>query len=166
MPTGGCMGFLSKAGSIAFGVAIFLGLLALPFLFFAGITRAYEQIIPPLISVGWICIGLILFVLLPLSIFKRLRVFTGTTIYIFSYVFGLLSFLISLLTTWFLWGGFWAILGMVLLGGAVVPFALLASAFKGMWTLFFIVVGLLVITWVARIVGMLIAESGVNHKYR
>ncbi|MDO2232276.1 hypothetical protein Q2448_24070, partial [Escherichia coli] len=66
----------------------------------------------------------------------------------------------------FLWGGFWAILGMVLLGGAVVPFALLASAFKGMWTLFFIVVGLLVITWGARIIGMLIAESGANHKHR
>lgn len=158
------MEFLSKAGSIAFGIAVFLGLLALPFLFFAGITTAYEHILPPLISLGWICVGLILFVLLPLSIFKRLRVFTGTTIFIFSYVFALLTFLISLLTTWFLWGGFWAILGMMLLGGAVVPFALLASAFKGMWIVFFIVIGVLVVTWGARIVGLLIAESNAKHR--
>jgi hypothetical protein len=160
------MEFISKAGRIAFGVAIFLGLIALPFLFFAGVTRASEHIIPPLISIGWICIALILLVLLPLSIFKTLRVFTGTTIYIFSYVFGLLCFLISLMTTWLLWGGFWAIVGMMTLGGAVVPFALLASGFKGMWNVFFIILGVLVVTWGARIVGLMIAESGMNHRHK
>jgi len=154
------MGFISKAGSIAFGVAIFLALLALPFLFFAGIARAYEYILPPLISIGWICLGIIIVILLPLSIFKKLRVFTGTTIYILSYAFGLLSFLLSLLTTWFLWGGFWAIAGMAMLGGAVVPFALLASGFKGMWSLFFSIIAVLVVTWGARFVGLMIAQSG------
>jgi hypothetical protein len=160
------MGYISKISRIAFGIAIFLGLVALPFLFFAGITRASEHIIPPLISIGWICVALISSVLLPLSIFKKLRIFTGTAIYICSYIFGLLCFLISLMTTWLLWGGFWAIIGMMTLGGAVVPFALLASGFKGMWSIFFIIIGVLVVTWGARIIGMMIAENGVNHKLK
>lgn len=70
------------------------------------------------------------------------------------------------MTIWLLWGSFWAIIGMMTLGGAAVPFALLASGFKGMWSVFFIIIDVLVVTWGARIIGMMIAENGVNHKLK
>lgn len=81
------MEYISKVGRIAFGIAILLGLVALPLLFFAGVTRSSEHIIPPLISIGWICVVLVLFVLLPPSTFKNVTSFhRNNNMYIFLYL--------------------------------------------------------------------------------
>jgi hypothetical protein len=75
-------------------------------------------------------------------------------------VFGLLTWLLSFILTYALWG-FWAVvLGILLFGGAVVPFALLATMFESMWDAFFTVFVLLAVTFGSRVAGMFIAASG------
>ncbi|WP_148050447.1 hypothetical protein [Pseudomonas brassicacearum] len=150
---------LSRLGGIFFSIAVILAALALPVFFFIGITRAYEYFLPPLISFGWICLAVVLILLLPLSAVRKLRPYTGTGIYISSYVFGLILFLYSVLFTWSLWGGFWAFVGIAGFGGLIVPFAMIATMSKGLWVGFFIVLGLLVLTWTMRISGLAILTA-------
>ncbi len=154
------MGDKIKAlGTIALGVTIFVALLGIPVIIFLGITWAATHLLRPLIIVGWFAFAIVLLVLLPLSIFKGLRGFTGTTIYISSYIFGLITWLFGFVLTWVLWGGWAVIIGVLLFGGAVVPFALLATLFKGMWEPFFTVLALLILTFGSRIGGFVIAAS-------
>ena len=78
---------LKNIAGFGFGIAIFLGLLVLPFIFIKGAFWASQNILPPLILLGWIALALVLFIFLPLSIFGRWRAFTGTAIFAFSYIF-------------------------------------------------------------------------------
>lgn len=155
-------GFLKGIGSIAFGVIAFLALISLPAIFFIGLAKTSLYILPWVGDLAWLSLGVIILILLPLSLIRKLRVYTGTAIYIGSFVFGLLLFLFSLLTTWSLWGGFWAFIGVLGFGGLIVPFAFLACLLKGFWLGVGVVVGLLVLTWGAKLAGLAIATSGEN----
>ena len=44
---------LKSAAGLAFGAAVAIGLLALPFIFIKGAVWASEHLLAPLISVGW-----------------------------------------------------------------------------------------------------------------
>jgi hypothetical protein len=124
-----------------------------------GSTWAAKHLLQPLIVIGWIAVSLDLLLLLPLSIFRKIRGFTGNLIFISSFVFGLVTWLTSFILTYALWG-FWGVLiGVLLFGGAVVPFALLATMFESMWEPFFTVLVLLIVTFGSRTAGMLIAAS-------
>jgi hypothetical protein len=151
---------LKSIGSLAFGAVIFVGLLAIPVIFFLGIAWAAKNLLQPLIVAGWIAIAIDIAILLPLSAFKRFRGFTGGGIFISSFIFGLITWLLSFVLTWLLWGGWAVIAGVLLLGGTVVPFALLATLFKGMWEPFFTVLVLFALTFGSRVAGAVIAESG------
>lgn len=151
---------LKSLGSLALGATIFIAFLAIPVIFFLGIAWASRHLLQPLIVVGWVAVAIDLVIFLPLSIFKRLRGFTGTAIFISSFIFGLITWLLSFVLTWLLWGGWAVVMGVLFLGGTVVPFALLATLFKGMWEPFFTVLVLLVLTFGSRVAGAVIAESG------
>lgn len=150
---------LKSLGTLAFGGAILIGILAVPVIFFYGVVWASKNLLMPLIAVGWVIFAFDLLILLPLSLFRGLRGFTGGAIFISSYIFGLITWLLSFVLTWALWGGWAVVIGILLFGGAVVPFALLATLFKGMWEPFFSVLGLFVLTFGARIGGIVIAGS-------
>lgn len=141
------------------GLMVFLALASVPLIFLAGSVWAAEHLLPPLIVAGWFAIALDVLVLLPLSIFRRIRGFTGGAIFISSFVFGAVTWLLSLILTYALWGLGAVVVGILLFGGAVVPFAMLATMFQGMWEPFFTVFVLLLVTFGSRIVGALIAES-------
>jgi hypothetical protein len=97
--------------------------------------------------------------MLPLSIFRGLRNYTGGAIFLSSFIFGLVTWLLGFILTYALWGLWAVIVGILFFGGAVVPFALLATLLKGMWDPFFAVLILTVVTFGSRIIGMLIVES-------
>lgn len=147
-------------GGIALGGVIFLAILAVPAVFIMGSTWAATHLLEPLIIVGWIALAVDLLLLLPLSIFRGLRGFTGTMIFVSSFIFGLITWLLGFILTYSLWGLWAVIIGILFFGGAVVPFALLATLFKGMWEPFFSVLILFVLTFGARFAGFYIAESG------
>jgi len=152
-------GKLKSLGGIILVVAVVIAMLAVPVIFFYGVVWATRHLLGPLMVAGWIALALDLLVLLPLSIFKRLRGFTGLVIFISSYVFGLITWLLSVVLTWALWGGWAVVVGILLFGGAVVPFALLATLFKAMWEPFFSVLILFILTFGSRIAGVAIAEA-------
>jgi hypothetical protein len=150
---------VKEAGAIAFGIVIFVGILTIPALFILGAEWASAHLLRPLIAIGWIAAAIDVLILLPLSVFRRLRGFTGSIIFISSFLFGLVTWLLSFVLTYALWGTWAVIIGILFLGGAVVPFALLATLFKGMWAPFFTVIALFVITFGSRLAGLSIAAS-------
>ena len=149
---------LKSAAGLAFGAVVIVALLSLPFIFIKGAMWASEHILPPLINVGWIALAIVLFILLPLSLFKRLRGYTGTGIFIASYVFGLICWLMGFVVTYMLWGLWAIILGLLFLGGGVVPIGMAASVFKGEWQTLGVLFFLVVLTFGSRLLGMYIAE--------
>ncbi|GED43678.1 hypothetical protein [Cobetia marina] len=153
-----------NTGGAALGTLMFVAFLSLPVIFYLGLEKSLNYVLPWLINLAWICLGLVALILGPLSAFKRLRTFTGTSIYLTSFVFGLLLFVFSLLTTWSLWGGFWAVIGLIGLGGLIVPFALLASSFNSLWLGVGIIFALLILTWGTRLAGLAIADNGERNK--
>ena len=150
---------LKSAAGWTFGIVVVIGLLALPFIFIKGAIWASEHVLPPLISVGWIALAIVLLVLLPLSIFKRLRGFTGTGIFIASYVFGLICWLIGFVVTYALWGLWAIIIGLLFLGGGVVPIGMLAALIKGEWQMLVALLVLAALTFGSRLLGAFIAAS-------
>jgi len=122
--------------------------------------KAATHLLEPLIIAGWIAVAVDVLILLPLSLLRGLRAFTGTTIFISSFLFGLMAWLLGFILTYALWGLWAVIIGILFFGGAVVPFALLATLFKGMWDPFFTVLILFALTFGSRIAGAYIAESG------
>lgn len=150
---------LKKLNTAALGIAFFLAILSIPAFFILGSAWAAEHVLQPLIIVGWVLLVLDLLVLLPLSIFRGIRGFTGSAIFISSFVFGLVTWLLGFILTYTLWGSWAVVAGILFFGGAVVPFALLATMFKGMWGAFFTVIILIVVTFGSRITGMYITEK-------
>jgi O-antigen/teichoic acid export membrane protein len=139
--------------------AFFIAVASIPALFLLGGTWAAKHLLQPLIVIGWIAVALDVLVLLPLSVFRKIRGFTGAVIFISSFVFGLVTWLLGFILTYALWGIWGVLIGILLFGGAVVPFALMATMFEGMWDPFFTVLVLLIITFGSHTAGMLIAES-------
>jgi hypothetical protein len=144
---------------IMFGVVIVLGLLAIPALFILGSTWAAKNLLGPLMIMGWIAIALDVAIFLPLTIFRKTRAFAGSMIFLSSFIFGLITWLLGFILTYALWGVWAVIIGIVFLGGAVVPFALLATMFNGMWEPFFSVLVLLVVTFGTRLFGLYLADA-------
>ena len=150
---------LKSAAGLAFGAAVAIGLLALPFIFIKGAVWASEHLLAPLISVGWIAIAIVLLILLPLSIFKRLRGFAGAGIFIASCVFGLICWLMGVVVAYALWGLWAVIIGLLFLGGGVVPIGMIAALFKGEWQMLVTLVVLIALTFGSRLLAAFIAAS-------
>lgn len=151
-----------KFGTYLFGFAVLAAVLSLPFVFIKGAMWASENLLPPLFSIGWIAIAIVLLVLLPLSLFRRLRGFTGMTIFLSSYLFGLICWLTGFVVTYSLWGAWAVVVGILFLGGGIVPIGMVASLFKGEWQMLVLLLVLVVLTFGTRVGGMYIASSGSN----
>jgi hypothetical protein len=108
---------------------------------------------------GAIAFAICLLVLLPLSIFRKLRPWTGLGFQLASYLFGTLLFAFSCLVALQLWGYVGLIIGLLLAGGGVVPVAFLAALFHGEWALLgFVVLGI-ILTFGTRLLGLRLSES-------
>lgn len=150
---------LKEMAGMAFGFLILIAFLSLPLVFIMGAAWASRNLLGPLIAIGWVLLALNIVILLPLSIFKRFRGFTGGGIYFSSFLFGLVAWLLGFILTYSIWGAWAVVIGILFLGGGVVPIALLATAINGYWNPFFTLLILAVLTFAARIIGIFIAES-------
>ena len=65
----------------------------------------------------------------------------------------------GLLLTWMLWGGFAVMIGLFLCGVGVVPMAMLATLFSGMWLELGLLFLAIVLTFGTRILGIVITED-------
>jgi|ERR1700733_5818470 len=151
---------VKKIGQFFLGLAIFLAICSIPLVFIKGAMWASDNLLPPLITVGWYALAVNLLLLLPLSLFRRLRGFTGSGMFLSSFLFGLIAWLSGFVITYMLWGKWAVIVGVVFIGVGVVPMALLATLFKGLWGGFLPLLILVVLTFGLKGGGLLIAESG------
>jgi hypothetical protein len=151
---------IKELSGMAFSFLILIAVLSLPFVFIMGAAWASKNLLSPLILIGWILLAINIVILLPLSLFSRLRGFTGGCIFFSSFIFGLISWLLGFVMAYSIWGAWAVVIGILLMGGGVVPIALLATAFNGYWDPFLTLLVITILTFGARIVGSKIAESG------
>ena len=150
---------LKSAGVVVAGIAIFIGLLLLSGLFIYVSAWVGEKIYPWLAGVYGLTFGVVIFVLLPFAFFRKTRVVSGIGMMISSYVFGLTLWVWGLLLTYNLWGFFAVFIGLFIFGVGVVPIAMLATLFKGMWPTLGDLVLLTVLTFGTRFAGVWITSK-------
>ena len=124
---------LKGGGAILFGIASFIALLLVIALLINVGVYLGERIYPWLVKISGITLVVVLFLLLPLALFRRTRNFSGWGLSIASWVFGTTLWVWGFLLTYQLWGGFALFIGLIFLGVGVVPLAMLAILFEGMW---------------------------------
>lgn len=78
-----------------------------------------------------------LFILLPLCIFHKTRLFAAKGILYSGWFFGFVVWIISVGYTFSHWGIIALIIGLLILGVGVVPMAFLATLIAGLWSGFF-----------------------------
>ena len=144
---------LSSVGYTLLGICAFIAVIAIPIILVKGALIIAPVVLPKIAHFSQYLFVFNLLVLLPMCLFKRLRPWAGLGFVGSSYVFGLLLWILGLLITWSLWGGFAVIIGLFFLGVGVVPFAILASLFKGMWPILFNLILMLLLVFGLRFLG-------------
>lgn len=145
---------ITNIGTYALGLVIMLALLALPVLFIVGGVAIGEKILPWLMLLSILTLGFNIVILLPLALIPPTRPWAGLGFFISSYVIGLTGWFMGLLLTWMLWGGLAVVIGLVIMGVGVVPIAMLATLFSGMWAELGLLTLAVVLTFGLRILGM------------
>lgn len=154
---------LDKLRSLGGGVLIIAFLAALGCLgslFIYGSAWLGSKMYPWLISICSLALFILIFILLPLTIFRKTRTFAGNGMIISSYIFGITLWVLGLLSTFTLWGGFAVFIGLAFFGIGVVPLAMLATLFKGMWSTLGELFILTLLTFGTRIAGFFTISKG------
>lgn len=150
---------LGAIGGLALMLAIAAVGIAIVIAFILGGVWVSKHLLPWLTVISFVVFAIVIFVLLPLAIPRATRGFSSISMLIASYVFGATLWMFGLLLTYFTWGVVAVIIGLVFFGVGVVPIALLATLFKGMWGPFFTLILLAIATYGCRIGAMSLAES-------
>jgi hypothetical protein len=127
------MGALKDAGMYAAGVAAMIVVAVIIVAIISGIAFVANVISPLVVRAAWIAFAVCLIVLLPLSFFKAGRKFSFYGFYYSSFVFGTCAWVLGFLETDRLWGTFGLLVGLFLGVIGVIPVAIVASIFHGLW---------------------------------
>lgn len=153
---------LKSAGGFLLGIIIILALLTVCAVFIAGVEWLSENLLPWSLRVSEWAFFVPIALLLPLSLVQKCRSYTPTAMIFASLVFGATVWMDGLVLTMTIWGDGAAIFGLLLGGVGVVPFAMLATLFHGMWARLAELVVLIVLTFGSRFLAFWIggmAES-------
>lgn len=123
-----------------------------------GISLAIT-ILPWMNLIAGLILLLNILIFFPLSFIKKTRGSSAIVFYISSYIYGLDLWLRSLLLTYYFWGGFWVVIGLLFAGAGVLPMALLATMFDGSWLFFFGLCLDIVIIWGFRLYALNLAKK-------
>ena len=144
---------LKNVGWVVAGLGLLVAIALLVILFIHGGAWVAEKIYPWLVGIFSLALSIFTFVLLPLSIFRKTRAFAGNWMIIASWVFGVTLWVWGLILTYHLWGALAVYIGLFLFGVGIVPMAMLATMFKGMWSTFGELVFLIILTFGSRLAG-------------
>ena len=107
-----------------------------------------------------LALAVAIFVLLPLTIWRKTRGAAGAGLLVTSYIFGLTTWLLGAAVTFGSFGWFGLIIGLLFLGVGVVPLAIIGAIFKldngGLALVLFVMV---VVTFGARFGGAYAASK-------
>ena len=106
--------------------------------------------------------ALLIFIFLPLTIFKRTRGISGIVFLIYSYLFGAIVWLVGFAVTIIHWGGWGLIIGLFIIPGVgVVPIGILGEFIHGESLNALYLLFMTVLLFVCRFIGVtLIASYG------
>jgi len=155
---------LKTFGKLAAGGAVLIGFALLPVLFIKGGIWFSQTILPFMKRLSELTTVVVVLVLLPCAIFKRLRGFASIGLLVGSFVYGATLWLLAFLVTFQLWGWVALLIGMCFLGVGVVPIAMLAAVSKGEWPIFWSMVITLGFVIGARVFSYFLSNS--FEKYR
>ncbi len=146
---GALVGFLliCVAGLVVIGLLI------------GGVGWVSDRLFPWFAKVSSIAVLLLIFVLLPLSAIRKTRGFAAAVILCLSYLFGDTVWMQGLLTTLHIWGVGAVVLGLCFLGVGVVPIAMLATLFHGLWSQLGALIVLAVLAFGSRIFALWLGEK-------
>ena len=152
------MEILESIGGVLLGIAFFVGSIIALILFFTVGATVGVTILP---FVSWLT-GILFavnIIALLIAISRKTRGVVGIIIFLSSYVYGLQTWIIGLLVTLTLWGWIAVIIGLFIGGIGVVPIGMAAAIFNGRWSIFFVLIINVILTYGTRIIGGTLAES-------
>lgn len=82
----------------------------------------------------------IVIIFIPLLVFRKTRRFSRISLFYFSYLFGLNLWLLSFLLTFKTLGLFWLLIGLLIVGIAIFPLAIIGSGITAQWEMFFMLI--------------------------
>jgi len=155
-------------GTGILGIIIFLGFCIIPFIFIFGALKVSEFLYPVISVLAGASIGLFLLIILPLSLFQKLRNFLAGLSLILSYIVGASVFMFSFLMIFHYLG--WVALFCMFMFNIVSPIAAIGLFFKGQWAAGWSIVGGLIFTygmrfysvWLATVAERRAADQFVN----
>lgn len=150
---------LKALGGFLMGIVVLIAFMSLIVAFFTGAAWISDHLLSWFSNASLVA-GIVLFlVLLPLSVVKRARPFSGSLILLISFIFGITLWMEGFLVTLSTWGIFAVIFGLFFAGIGVVPIAMLASLIHGEWTTLLELVILAVLTYGCRIFAQWIVDT-------
>ncbi len=150
---------LKIVGGGMIGIAFFIGLIFLAVFFLKGGLWLSIKLLPLFSKISAIIFLIFCIVLLPLAIFKKTRGVSGLGMVFSSNIFGATLWMWAFLLCFSIWGWRAIIFGLLIAGVGVVPIALLATALKGMWSVFGQLIVLVIIVFAVRIIGGILVEK-------
>jgi hypothetical protein len=148
---------IKNVGAFVLGIGFFLLLILVTVWMIQGAVWVGEHVFQWLINLTWLAFGINLFVLPPLSFFRKTGVFGGIGMFISSYVFGLTLWFAGLLITYFAWGFLGVFIGLALGGVGVIPVAMLAMLLEGELFVLFMLILLSALTFGLKMLGIYMA---------
>ncbi len=150
---------MKAIGYTVLGLGIVVGLGVIAVLVLQGGVWLSAMLYPWLVALNGLTLALFVFVLLPNAVFSSVPKFAGSGMFIASYVFGATLWVWSLLLTYTLWGGIGLAIGLFMAGVGVVPLAMLATLFNGLWAVLGQLVLGLILTIGVRMWGARLLEK-------
>ena len=150
--------WLKKIRDSALGLVIFIVVVSSVVLLLHGMVWVSDKVLPWLLTISKYTIGICIFVLLPLCIFRKLRPYVGVAFVYASLVFGAMLWACSCLFAFDVWGYGGLIIGLIFAGVGVIVIAFLAAVLHAQWwVLLDLVVGI-VLTFGTRLLGAWLSE--------
>jgi hypothetical protein len=100
-----------------------------------------------------------LFILFPLTIIDKTRIFAGKGLVVCSYIYGINLFALAFVMTLAIWGIKAIIIGVSLFVIGIIPIALIATALNAEWGRFLGLIILIVLTGVYNYLGYRVSKK-------
>jgi hypothetical protein len=116
-------------------------------------------------AIGYLLVGatvallICILVLLPLAVFRKTRLVSAYGLFCSSFLFGICTLIVGLMTTLQYWGLFGVIFGLFTGVVSFVPLGMLATAAHADWGAFVLLAVGLVLTFGAGLIGAAMMES-------
>jgi len=153
------VGFLKGTGLVILYIGGMILLWCVVLALLNGAVSVGARSFPWLIGTYGITLGICI-LLLPLLFFRGARKFVGTAYVCSSYIFGLATWVWSLLLAYAYWNWIGIIIGLLFMGVGVFPIALLACLFHGNWATSGELIGSGILIYVTRGLGVYFTAIG------